>query len=259
MVHAGNFVIYVYATPDYEDPARERGLVVRGIDSQIWVNREGRRFHDESLTGSVYGAPAILAQNPPMSWTILDQRLASKMDVSDPRYRRGPEPIRERIWQLLNKSPYIARGQTLRELAERAGLDAANFERTVTEWNALLASGTDRDPLTGRVLAGLEPIVEPPYYAMQFWPLARKNQGGIQTDLRCRVLNGNGEVIPGLYAAGELCGFAGGHISGVRSLEGIMIGASLFSGRVAGAWAAHELGYSEPLHLRPRDSAVTVG
>ncbi len=259
MVNAGNFVIYVYATPDYEDPKLERGLVVRGIEGQIWVNRSGERFHDESLTGSVYGAPAILAQQPPMCWTILDHRLASAMDVSDPRYRRGSEVIRERVWQLLRESPYIKSADSLRELAERTGIDPGRFERTVTGWNALLASGADRDPQTGRALAGLQPIVEPPFYAMEFWPLARKNQGGIQTDLRCRVVDEAGRPIPGLYAAGELCGFAGGHISGVRSLEGIMIGGSLFSGRVAGAWAATEIGCPEPVHLKATLPAVALG
>lgn len=53
------------------------------------------------------------------------------------------------------------------------------------------------------------------------------------------------------HAASDLCGFAGGHISGVRSLEGIMIGASLFSGRVAGAWAANEAGFGPGFVGRP--------
>ena len=128
-------------------------------------------------------------------------------------------------------------------------MDPERFERTIAEWNALLASGAESDPRTGRKLADLQPFVEPPFYALQFLPLARKNQGGIKTDLRCRVQRPNGDLIPGLYAAGELCGFAGGHISGSRALEGIMLGGSLFSGRVAGAWAAHEAGGREPHHL----------
>jgi predicted oxidoreductase len=101
-------------------------------------------------------------------------------------------------------------------------------------------------------------FVEPPFYAMEFLPLARKNQGGIRTDLRCGVVTEAGETVPGLYAAGELCGFGGGHLSGVRSLEGIMIGGSLFSGRVAGAWAAHELGHPEPTHLAPLGEPVAA-
>lgn len=250
LANIDNFVIYVFATPDYEDPKLERGLVVRGIENCIWVNGAGQRFHNEKLQGSVYGPTAVLAQQPPIYWAIVDHKMADKIQVSDPRYRRGLDDVRERVWELLRESPYIASGDTPHQLAENAGIDPDSFERTLTGWNALLASGAESDPLTAREIRGLEPIAEPPFYALQFWPLARKNQGGIRTDLQCRVLDDGGQVIPGLYAAGELCGFAGGHISGTRSLEGIMIGGSLFSGRVAGAWAAHEVGGPEPLHLK---------
>src|SRR5262245_23695479 len=48
-----------------------------------------------------------------------------------------------------------------------------------------------------------------------------------------------------LYAAGELTRMAGGHINGKAGLEGTMLGPALFSGRVAGAWAAYEAGYGK--------------
>jgi predicted oxidoreductase len=257
LVNTGNIVIYVYATPDYEDPTGARGLVCRGIENCIWVNAGGERFHDESLNGGIYGATALLRQESAMCWAILDNDMAGRIDVADPPYRRGPEVLRDRVWQLLRESPFIASGGTPRELALKAGVDPDRFERTIAEWNALLASGADRDPSTGRKLADLQPFVAPPFYALQFLPLARKNQGGIKTDLRCRVQNTSGNLIPGLYAAGELCGFAGGHISGSRALEGIMLGGSLFSGRVAGAWAAYETGGREPTHLAAEQSALS--
>jgi predicted oxidoreductase len=81
------------------------------------------------------------------------------------------------------------------------------------------------------------------YYAIQLFPLARKNFGGVKTDLRCRVLDRHFEPIPGLYAAGEVAGMAGGHINGKAGLEGTMLGPAIFSGRVAGGWAAHEAGF----------------
>ena len=82
-----------------------------------------------------------------------------------------------------------------------------------------------------------------PYYAIQFFPTARKNFGGIKTDKKCRVLNKHFEPIAGLFAAGEACGMAGGHINGRAGLEGTMLGPSLFSGRVAGGWAAESIGH----------------
>lgn len=68
--------------------------------------------------------------------------------------------------------------------------------------------------------------------------LTRKTLGGIQTDLDSRVVGVDGEVIPGLYAAGEVAGFGGGGVHGYNALEGTFLGSCLFSGRAAGRAAA---------------------
>jgi predicted oxidoreductase len=73
-----------------------------------------------------------------------------------------------------------------------------------------------------------------PLIAIREFILARKSLGGIQTDLQSRVLNGVGEPISGLYAAGEAAGFGGGGIHGLRSLEGTFLGGCILTGRVAG-------------------------
>jgi len=73
-----------------------------------------------------------------------------------------------------------------------------------------------------------------PLIAIREFILTRKILGGIQTDLSSRVLDVNGEVLPGLYAVGEAAGFGGGGIPGLRSLEGSFLGGCIFSGRVAG-------------------------
>jgi predicted oxidoreductase len=73
-----------------------------------------------------------------------------------------------------------------------------------------------------------------PLIAVREFILSRKSLGGIQTDLQCRVLRGNGETISGLYAVGEAAGFGGGGIHGRGSLEGTFLGACVLTGRVAG-------------------------
>lgn len=73
-----------------------------------------------------------------------------------------------------------------------------------------------------------------PLIAIREFILARKSLGGIQTDLKCRVLKPDGDPIPGLYAAGEAAGFGGGGIHGLRSLEGTFLGGCILTGRVAG-------------------------
>jgi flavocytochrome c len=252
LAHMDNLWCYIYATPDYKDTSGRRGLVMRGVEDSIWVTREGRRFHDERRSGAGSATPALLQQPQPTCWCILDREMVAKIEIADPYYRRGNDTLLDKLEELLVNSPYIAQGDTPEELARNAGIDRAAFAETFQSWNALLASGAETDPLTGRKLAGTKPLVTPPFYAIQWFPLARKNLGGVRTDLQCHVVTAEGQIVPGLFAAGELCGMAGGHIAGKAALEGIMIGASLFSGRVAGAWAAHEAGYAEPVHLDAR-------
>ncbi len=77
-----------------------------------------------------------------------------------------------------------------------------------------------------------------PLIAVRLHVLTRKSLGGLETDLDARVLRGDGEPIPGLYAAGEVAGFGGGGLHGYRSLEGTFLGGCIFSGRAAGRAAA---------------------
>jgi predicted oxidoreductase len=77
-----------------------------------------------------------------------------------------------------------------------------------------------------------------PLIAVRLSIVTRKSLGGLHTDLDGRVLDGAGQPIPGLYAAGEASGFGGGGMHGYRSLEGTFLGGCLFSGRIAGRHAA---------------------
>ncbi|SDI53643.1 MULTISPECIES: FAD-binding dehydrogenase [Bradyrhizobium] len=77
-----------------------------------------------------------------------------------------------------------------------------------------------------------------PLIAVKLNILTRKTLGGFETDLSSRVFGNNGQIIKGLYAAGEAAGFGGGGVHGYRSLEGTFLGGCLFSGRNAGRAAA---------------------
>ncbi|MBX6391555.1 MAG: FAD-binding dehydrogenase [Frankia sp.] len=77
-----------------------------------------------------------------------------------------------------------------------------------------------------------------PLIAVKLHLLTRKTLGGLETDLDSRVLRPGGDVLPGLYAAGEVAGFGGGGVHGYRALEGTFLGGCLFSGRAAGRAAA---------------------
>jgi uncharacterized protein len=77
------------------------------------------------------------------------------------------------------------------------------------------------DPKAGKLIAIREFI------------LSRKTLGGIQTDLKSRVMDMNGKPMKGLYAVGEVAGFGGGGIHGKGSLEGTFLGGCIFTGRIA--------------------------
>ncbi len=73
-----------------------------------------------------------------------------------------------------------------------------------------------------------------PLIAVKTRLISRKSMGGFETDLDSRVLDQQGEVIPGLYAAGEAAGFGGGGMAGVRSLEGTFLSGCILTARRAG-------------------------
>ncbi|MEA2658247.1 MAG: hypothetical protein QOF64_832, partial [Candidatus Binatota bacterium] len=81
--HMEHIWFYVYATPDYRDPPQRRGLVFRQVPGYLWFNQQGKRFHNESLTGGASATPALLAQNPPHAWAICDTPMLAKIDVAD--------------------------------------------------------------------------------------------------------------------------------------------------------------------------------
>ncbi|MCI4065139.1 FAD-binding dehydrogenase [Micromonospora sp. R77] len=81
-----------------------------------------------------------------------------------------------------------------------------------------------------------------PLIAVRLNILSRKTLGGLETDLDGRCRTGDGSVLPGLYAAGEVNGFGGGGMMGYNALEGTFLGGCLYSGRVAGRSAAAQVG-----------------
>ena len=245
LTHMGDIWFYSFAIPDHRDPNHQRGLVIRGIPDAVWVNMQGERFHNESLTGGASATPAIMAQEPAQCWAVIDSVMSKEITVSDPYYYQKGISARDvdKVMELLEVSPYIKHANTMEELADQIAVPVETFLATLNRYNGYLDDGLEQDPEYLRPLTGRRKIECPPFYALNYGPLARKNFGGVKTNLRCQVLTKHYQPIPGLYAAGELAGMAGGHINGKAGLEGTMLGPALISGRVAGAWAAHEAGF----------------
>jgi len=80
-----------------------------------------------------------------------------------------------------------------------------------------------------------------PLIGVKLHIVTRKTLGGLQTDLDGRCLDGVGQIVPGLYAAGEVAGFGGGGAHGYNALEGTFLGGCIFTGRTVGRSIARQL------------------
>ncbi|MCX6401891.1 MAG: FAD-binding dehydrogenase [Propionibacteriales bacterium] len=103
----------------------------------------------------------------------------------------------------------------------------------------LMAINNARRSRTDKLIRVASPhkILDPakgPLIAVRLNILTRKTLGGVATTLESKVVDRAGEVIPGLYAAGEVAGFGGGGVHGYNALEGTFLGGCIFSGRAAG-------------------------
>ncbi len=120
------------------------------------------------------------------------------------------------------------------------------IDNKFTKDQQIMGLRTYRNYIGDKLIRTAKPhkILDPkhgPLIAVRLNILTRKTLGGIETDLggRCfRQAAGRGaEVMPGLYAAGEVSGFGGGGYHGYRALEGTFLGGCIFSGRQAGRMA----------------------
>lgn len=73
-----------------------------------------------------------------------------------------------------------------------------------------------------------------PLIAVKLHILTRKTLGGLHTNLDSQMIGVGGQIVPGLFAAGEVAGFGGGGYHGYNALEGTFLGGCIFSGRNAG-------------------------
>ncbi len=227
-------------------------IIERGKPGVIGVLANGRRFVNEAHGYHDYVA-ALLEATPPgqpaRSWLVCDRRFLRRYGLG--YVRPAPLPIAAHL-----RSGYLKRGTSLDQLARSCGIDPSGLAATVAEYNRHAREG--RDPEFGRggtafnrkqgdpAYPGPNPCVAPiergPYYAVQVEPGCFGTFAGLKTDAQARVLDGGGQPIPGLYAAGADMAslFAGHYPSG-----GINLGPALTFGYIAGRHIAGAIGYEQ--------------
>lgn len=195
--------------------------------STIFINKEGRRFVREDGRRDEM-SKAIIAQTDSVMYMFAS---ANTFGVSDFHECKtlGGQPVGYFLDNGLNG--YVS-GETLEEIAEKLGVPVENLKETLDSYNAHVAAGTEDE--FGRVTYST-PIDEGPYMAWPRTPAAHHTMGGVLIDENTHALDENGQIIEGLYCAGEITGV----VHGTNRIGGNAIVDYLTYGREAGLHAAH--------------------
>ena len=180
----------------------------------IIVNTEGKRFVND-LAGRDVVSQAELKQPDGYCFIIFDQNLVDHLALSQKFIDRG----------------FALSADSYEELAERMGLQGEavqNFVNTMNTWNASVASGVDEE--WGRNNGMDDDLSTAPFYAIQIAPGIHHTMGGIQINTNAEVIGTDGNVIPGLFAAGEVTG----GIHGGNRVGGNAVADFVVFGRIAG-------------------------
>ena len=195
-------------------------MVTEGVrgDGAILVNSQGKRFTNEMGTRDVVSA-AEIAQDGGYAYIIFDQNIRDNLKAIESYVKAG----------------ITVEGATIEELAGKIDVDPATLTETITTWNEAVAAKNDTE--FERATGMDHDLSVAPYYAIKIAPGVHHTMGGVKINTSCEVISAEGEVIPGLFAAGEVTGGVhGGNRIGGNAVADIVV-----FGRIAGDSAAKAL------------------
>jgi fumarate reductase flavoprotein subunit len=230
----------------------------------LWVNNQGKRFMNEDLLkDTVEFTTAVLAQGG-TAYTIVDQTTVDRWtdmtqentgtwihywdqhgivgEDGEPTIYHAP--ISTDDWnsgfEALTKAGEGGVFDTIEEAAEFIGCSAEDLQETIDNYNSYVKSGNDTEFFKSKDSLKYS-VSEGPYYVTKGHAGVLGALGGVNTTEKLEVLNTNHEVIKNLYATGN-------NVSGIscgtyQDVEGVGLGFSLTSGRLAGIEAARNAGY----------------
>ena len=175
-------------------------------ETQVFVNKEGKRYVNEYAERDVL-SKAALDQTDGIFYIICDAKIAS-----------DPDRIAS-----MEAAGNVVSADTLEELANKLGIPADTFVETIDRYNTFVENQVDED--FGKPLFG-EKIDTAPFVATPRSPSLHHTMGGVKIDPEAHVINTEGNVIPGLYAAGEVCGgiHAGNRLGGNAMTDFLVFG-----------------------------------
>ena len=203
--------IQVHPTADTDNP--HVYLIGEGLrgEGAILVNKNGDRFVNELSTRKIV-SDAITNLHEDGAYLIFD---------SGVRAHFGAVEFYDQIG-------LVQHGDTLEELAKKIGVDGYNLNETVERWDKAVENHKDKE--FGRTTGMDRQLDRGPYFAIHIHPAIHYTMGGIHINTDTEVLDTNGNVINGLYAAGEVSG----GLHGNNRIGGNSIAETVIFGRQAG-------------------------
>ncbi|WP_159830283.1 FAD-dependent oxidoreductase [Novosphingobium sp. TCA1] len=233
----------------------------------VVVNRKGVRFVDEACGYDQFGQAMVRDQiesgaNCPC-WLIFDAKFRRKFSAGGlmPTVHTPEHKVPEDWWD-----HYLFRADTIEELCAKTHLPVEAVRQTVANMNAYAKTGVD--PEFGRGMnpydqmfgdpsstpnPNIGPIDKAPFYAVPINNGDLGTKGGLRCDARARVLDGAGQPIAGLYAAGNNSGTPFGD---TYPGAGATIGPAMTFGFVAANDIAERAGNQRASDKASRDAAM---
>jgi len=206
----------------------------------LYVNIHGERFMNEDLPYG-YECNQMLQQPDRVAWAVWDAKYDqewAKMksqcckNMGPPTYLWSPQQLTEALEQ-----GNVLKAQTIEELAQKMEMSVETLMSTVARYNELARNGRDAD--FGKHPDRLTTIEKPPFYACNMEVRRMVILSGLKINTRLQVLDTERNVIPGLYAAGNVSGSFFGNVY-PTTVPGLTHSRAWTFGRLAGLNAAAE-------------------
>lgn len=205
-----------WTAPGYKHTAD----IFQAIEYTVFLNKEGKRYVAEDARRDVI-RDATLAQTDQTVFPVCD---ADGFDKNNEYYNEMNHRALE--------NGTLFKADTIEELAKLINLPPKEMAQTIQEYNKMVDS--KKDPLGRSELMLSHKIVKAPFYAGPIGMCRHHTMGGAKINTKAQVIDRDGQVIPGLYAAGEITG----GIHGSNRVGGNAIADIFTFGRIAGENAA---------------------
>ena len=208
----------------------------------IWIDRNGNRLCDEVNPTVIEKQEVWEKAEDNIVYVMFTQAMLdhAKSPILDIDKENGNW---KRFNQELKKEYCIFEGNSVIDVAKKAGIDPVGLSATINKYNSFVANGKDED--FGRT-EQLETFDKGKYFVVRTVPYILLTKGGIDVNTKAEVLRWDGSVIEGLYAGGEQIG--GANLGGHNSYGGLACGSAFTFGTIA-AESAVSRAFGKEVHV----------